>query len=136
MPIRISTQVKSGSQERELLVFLSDRFEPTFTALVSRVQDTHDSGSNAIPEEEYLLLDRVSGFQNIQMNLRVPRFHRDKGQKCHTNGDIEIQGIDGRQAANPKVFKIENGFLTSEVFLDSPPGEVTLGNPYDIIHGG
>ena len=135
MPVRISTQVKSGCQERELFEFLSDWFKPTLAALVGRVQDTRDSCGNAITEEENILFDRVGGLTNIQVNLRVVWLHRDKGQKCHTNGDVEIEGIDGRQAANPEIFKIENCFLASEVFFDSPSGEVALGNPYDVILG-
>ena len=93
MRVRIWAEEKSGCQERELLVFLSEWFEPAFAALMSRVQDTRDSGGNAITEEENLLFDRGSGFPNIQVNLRVVRLHRNKGQICHTNGDIEIQSI-------------------------------------------
>lgn len=83
---------------------------------MGRGQDTRDSGGNAITEEEYALLDKGCGFSNIQVNLRVPRFHGDKGKIYHTNSDVEIQGTDCRQAANTKVLKIENCFLASEVF--------------------
>ena len=48
MPIRILLEVRSGIQERELLVFLSDWFEPTLAALMGRVQDTRNSSGNAI----------------------------------------------------------------------------------------
>ena len=95
MRVRIWAEEKSGCQERELLVFLSEWFKPAFAALMSRVQDTRDSGGNAITKEENLLLDRGCGFPNIQANLRAVRLQRDKGQICHTNGNIEIQGIDG-----------------------------------------
>ena len=120
MPVRILTEVRSGGQERKLHVFLSDWLEPPFTAFVGSVQEPRDSGSNTITKEENLLFNRISGFPNIQVNLRAIRLHRDKGQICHTDDDIEIQGIDGRQSANPKVLKIEYCFLASEVFLNSP----------------
>lgn len=70
--------------------------------------------------ETYFLL--YGSGRPCDCNLKCTRlwFHGQACQECHTQGDVEVQGVDGRKLPYTEAVKAECLFLTAEAFLDAP----------------